>query len=124
MTRTETHKATLLAAVLPLLNSGISEEAIVAFIDTITEVCNPNDTVTLSTRQIQNVLKGIETCDVACGYGPGHQSTAFCRWRGPHGDRHSDRLSRLVWDESHLGTQTIERKGKTYRLAFSDEGWY
>lgn len=120
---TNSRKATLRAAVLPLLNSGISESTVLGFIDTVTEVCNPNASAALSPIQVRNVLKGIECCDVACGFGPGHQSTAYCDRRGPHEGWHRDRSCRLEWDEKRLGEQTIERRGKTYRLAFSDEGW-
>lgn len=124
MTTIRANKEALRGAILPLLNSGISEERVLDIIGIITEVCNPNAVGSLSDRQVQNVLKGIEVCDVACGYGPGHQSVAICERRGPHGTNHYSRSSRLEWDERRLKGQTVERRGKTYRLAFSDEGWY
>lgn len=117
------YKDMLRASVLPLLNSGVSELAVVALIDTAVSVCNPNDMNSLSPRQILNVFKSIEVCDTACGFGPGHQSTVLCDIRGPH-TSHYNTSYRLEWDDNDVGTQTYEYRGKTYRLAFSNEGWY
>ena len=121
---TNSRKATLRAAVLPLLNSGISEDAVLDFIETVREVCNPNASAALSPIQVRNVLRAIEGCDTACGFGPGHQSVVLCDRRGPHGTNHYNRSHRLEWDERRIKGQTHEYRGKTYRLAFSDEGWY
>ena len=122
MTRSARYSESLRDAVLPLLNSGVSEATILALIETARDVCNPNDTITLSNRQVRNVFKGIEHCDTACGHGPGHQSTSICDRRGPH-IYHYNRSRRLEWDDSHISAQTHTIDGKTYRLAFSDEGW-
>lgn len=120
----KTYKTALREAVLPLLNSGISEETILNLINTVTEVCNPNDWVTLTPRQILNVFKEIEHCDTACAFGKGHQSTVICARRGPHDDYHYSRRHELEWAEKDVGAQTHTINGKTYRLAFSDVGWY
>lgn len=121
---TVVNKTALREAVLPLLNRGVSEETILHLIGTVKAVTNPNATDSLSVTQVRNVFKSIETCDVACGFGPGHQSTVVCTIRGPHDEHHYNSSQRLEWDESRLADQTYEYRGKTYRLAFSDEGWY
>lgn len=125
MTRTAQYKTALRDAVLPLLNTGVSEATILALIDTARDVCNPNDIGTLSPLQVINTLNAIERCDVACGFGPGHQSTVLCDRRGPHGAYHYNRSHRIEWADKDISpTQTHEHRGKTYRLAFSNEGWY
>lgn len=114
-----TAKARLRAAVLPLLNSGVPEAKIREFIDLVNEI-RPS----LSSVQVDNTFKAIEHCDVACAFAPGHQSTVVCTVRGDSHTHHYNRTHRLEWDETDISEQTHTINGKTYRLAFSDKGWF
>lgn len=123
MSSQRAYKASLRAVVLSLLNRGYTDEQVLTIIDTITEVRNGNDLHCLTDRQVQNVLRGIEVCDTICAFGPGHQSTVICAVRGPH-SHHRSLRGELEWSDEDITDQTHEYRGKTYRLAFSNEGWY
>jgi hypothetical protein len=118
------NKTALREVALTMLNAGLSQDTVLHIISTVSNVVNPNDGSHLTPRQIDNVFKAIETCDWACAFGRGHQSTVTCDRRGPHGTNHYNRSQRLEWDEEHHFGRTHEYQGKVYRLAFSDEGWY
>jgi hypothetical protein len=120
---TDRYKQLLRNCVLPLLNGSTSEDNVRNLIEAVNVVTNPNDPYSLTERQIDNVFKSIEVCDTICAFGPGHQSTILCDIRGDH-EHHYNRSHRIEWDEDDVTDKTHDYRGKTYRLAFSNEGWY
>lgn len=119
------NKAVLREQAIRLMNYyGVPERHILEFMDVVSRVRDPYAFDTLTDVQIKNVFKAIETCDTAVAFGKGHQSTSRCDIRGPH-DNHHSRSYGIEWTDKDISEQThTDHKGKTYRLAFSDEGWY
>lgn len=120
------NKALLSEKVSNLLNAGINEKVVREFIDAVIRVTNPNAIDNLTPKQVDNVFKSIEHCDAACGFGPGHQSITHCSIRGPHGDHYSRSYVHggIEWEDAKIKQTYTDCVGKTWRLGFSDEGWY
>lgn len=59
MTTPQMYKEYLRRAIVPVLDCGVSESTVQTLINTVLEVCNPNDVVTLTPRQINNVFTEI-----------------------------------------------------------------